>query len=350
MLGAFGKSAQGPLFVWLPDAMAGPTPVSALVHAATMVTAGVYLVARMMPVFQLSPTALAIVTGVGVLTALFAATIALCSTDLKGVFAYSTVSQLGYMFVGVGAMSAGGVAHLFTHAFFKALLFLTAGSVMHALAGQLDIRTMGGLRRRMPVTSVLMLVGCLSLAGVPFVTAGYWSKDEILGDAMSVGVADWRGLGWVYTSAAWIGLFTAGLTAFYTFRLWFRVFCGPEKFKMGEEHGHAPSHAAEVSETESHAAEVDHHAHEPHEMPWWPMNLPLVVLAVGSTFLGFFLFSSYVGDGYLEGLAADLSMVEVVEDHAGHAGHAVAAAGAHVALAPTACTTRSSSASTPTRR
>ena len=310
MLGAFGKSAQGPLFVWLPDAMAGPTPVSALVHAATMVTAGVYLIARMMPVFQLSPTALAIVTAVGVLTALFGATVALCSTDLKGVFAYSTISQLGFMFVGVGAMSAGGVAHLFTHAFFKALLFLTAGSVMHALAGQLDIRTMSGLRRKMPVTAWLMLFGCLALAGVPFVTAGFYSKDEVLAGAMGLGLNDWRGLGWVYTAAAWIGLFTAGLTAFYTFRLWFRVFCGPERFEMGDDHGHDASPAAHAAGAEAaHAAADPHHAHEPHEMPWWPMNLPLVLLAAGSIG-GYLLFSRFVGAGYEHGVAEALTLVE----------------------------------------
>ena len=217
------------------------------------------------------------------------------------------------MFIGVGAMSAGGVAHLYTHAFFKALLFLTAGSVMHALAGQLDIRTMGGLRRKMPVTALLMLAGCLALAGTPFITAGFYSKDEILGDAMAVGVADWRGLGWVYTSAAWIGLFTAGLTAFYTFRLWFRVFCGPERFEMGEEHGHAnDSHAAAVSSVEADAAEVghaDHHGHEPHEMPWWPMNGPLVLLALGSLF-GFVLWSLWLGAGYADGLLTDVHAVE----------------------------------------
>lgn len=328
MLGAFGKSAQGPLFVWLPDAMAGPTPVSALVHAATMVTAGVYLVARMMPVFQLSPTALAMVTAFGALTALFAATIALCSTDLKGVFAYSTVSQLGYMFVGVGAMSAGGVTHLFTHALFKALLFLAAGSVMHALAGQLDIRKMGGLRRKMPVTAGLMGVGCLSLAGVPFISAGYFSKDLILGDAMSVGIADWRGLGWVYTSAAWLGLFTAGLTAFYTFRLWFRVFCGPTRFEMGDDHGHAEDHVH--AEEQAHAGG---HAHEPHEMPWWPMNLPLVVLAVGSLWVGYELFKGFAGTGYMVQLAGDLARVEshAVVQAVGHAadGHADGHHGLH---------------------
>ncbi|MEM8783729.1 MAG: NADH-quinone oxidoreductase subunit L [Planctomycetota bacterium] len=282
MLGAFGKSAQFPLFVWLPDAMAGPTPVSALVHAATMVTSGVYLVVRMLPVFQLSPCALVTIAVIGGFTALLGATIALCSNDLKGVFAYSTVSQLGYMFVGVGAVSAGGaIQHLYTHAFFKALLFLTAGSVMHALAGKLDIRTMSGLRHRLPVTCWLMFVGCLALAGFPLISAGFWSKDLILADVMAVGLNDWRGYGTLYLIVAWSALLTALLTAFYTFRVWFTVFMGQEKFEMGDEHHHAhDDHAADEP------ADLAHTHDAPDEMPWLPMNLPLVVLALGSTVLG----------------------------------------------------------------
>ncbi len=275
MLGAFGKSAQIPLYVWLPDAMAGPTPVSALVHAATMVTAGVYMIARLIPVFQLSPYALPTVATIGGITALFAGTIALCQYDLKKVFAYSTVSQLGYMFLGVGALSSfGGIFHLFTHAFFKALLFLTAGSVMHALAGQLDLRAMSGLRKKMPVTCWLMFAGCLALAGFPF-TAGFFSKDTILAEAMVRGTGE-HGSN-LYFFLALMGLLTALLTAFYTFRLWFRVFMGPEHFEMGDDHGH--------SDDDAHGD--DHsHAHEPHEMPWWPMNIPLVVLAFGAIFAG----------------------------------------------------------------
>jgi NADH-quinone oxidoreductase subunit L len=274
MVGAFGKSAQIPLFVWLPDAMAGPTPVSALVHAATMVTAGVYLIARMMPVFEHVPAALTAVAVVGGFTALFAATIALTSNDLKGVFAYSTVSQLGYMFLGLGALSTtGAVFHLVTHAFFKALLFLTAGSVMHALAGTLDIRTMGGLGKKMPVTKWLMFVGCLALAGVPM-TAGFFSKDEIIAATWIEGI-DGNG-GGLYILLGIIALFTALLTAFYTFRLWFIVFTGETKFEMGDEHHSEDEHE-------------DHHAHdEPHEMPWWPMNAPLVILAIGSLAAGFY--------------------------------------------------------------
>ncbi len=280
MLGAFGKSAQIPLYVWLPDAMAGPTPVSALVHAATMVTAGVYMIARLIPVFQLSPYALPTVATIGGVTALFAGTIALCQYDLKKVFAYSTVSQLGYMFLGVGALSTfGGIFHLFTHAFFKALLFLTAGSVMHALAGQLDLRAMSGLRKKMPVTCWLMFAGCLALAGFPF-TAGFFSKDTILAEAMVRGTGEHGST--LFFWLALMGLLTAFLTAFYTFRLWFRVFMGPEHFEMGDDHGHAP-------EGDDDAHGDDHgHAHEPHEMPWWPMNIPLAILAAGALFAGLF--------------------------------------------------------------
>jgi len=284
MIGAFGKSAQIPLFVWLPDAMAGPTPVSALVHAATMVTAGVYLIARMMPVFEVVPSALVVVAVVGGVTALFAGTIALCSNDLKGVFAYSTVSQLGYMFLGLGALSTtGAVFHLVTHAFFKALLFLTAGSVMHALAGTLDIRTMGGLGKKMPVTKWLMFAGCLALAGFPF-TAGFYSKDEIIAAAWIKGLGSEGGSGsGLFIFLGLIALFTALLTAFYTFRLWFIVFTGQTKFEMGDEH-----HSEAGDDAHGHDP---HHAHEPHEMGWG-MNAPLLVLAIGSIGAGIYLASS----------------------------------------------------------
>ncbi len=263
MLGAFGKSAQLPLHVWLPDAMEGPTPVSALIHAATMVTAGVYMIARLLPIFQLSEYALPTVAVVGAVTAAFAATIALCQYDIKRIWAYSTVSQLGYMFLGVGVLgTTGAIFHLYTHAFFKALLFLTAGSVMHALAGQLDLRKMSGLGRKMPITAILMLCGCVALAGVPF-TSGFWSKDEILYNAINT-----------YPLLGFLGLATALLTAFYTFRLWFRVFMGPTEYEMGREHhGYEMDHAPD-----------DHH-HGPHEMPWL-MNGPLVVLALGALLIG----------------------------------------------------------------
>ncbi len=313
MLGAFGKSAQVPLHTWLPDAMAGPTPVSALVHAATMVTAGVYMIARLFPVFELSPWALPTVAIVGGFTAIFAATIALCQYDLKKIYAYSTVSQLGYMFLGVGVASTfGGVFHLFTHAFFKALLFLTAGSVMHAMAGQLDLRKMSGLRHKMPVTAVLMLVGCLALAGLP-PFAGFFSKDAILAAAMMKG-------GTLYTLLAVVGLVTAFITAFYTFRLWFRVFTGPEHYEMGDE-GHAEEleHTAQDSEAVA-AADPNRapaHAHHaaPHEMPWWPMNLPLVILALGAVFAGF-LGTDLLGANWVGGLIDNsTARVAHADDH-----------------------------------
>lgn len=309
MVGAFGKSAQIPLFVWLPDAMAGPTPVSALVHAATMVTAGVYLIARMMPVFELVPSSLVVVAVVGGVTALFAGTIALCSNDLKGVFAYSTVSQLGYMFLGLGSLSTvGAVSHLATHAFFKALLFLTAGSVMHALAGTLDIRTMGGLGKKMPVTKWLMFVGCIALAGVPFITAGFYSKDAIIAAAWLRGIEEGSLL---FIVLGILSLITALLTAFYTFRLWCIVFTGETKFVMGDEH-----HA---EEGDNHGHD-DHHAHEPHEMPWWPMNAPLILLAIGSIIAGYCL----VKEGRVEDLlAASSAALPVAHDGLAHTIHII---------------------------
>jgi NADH-quinone oxidoreductase subunit L len=224
LLAATGKSAQIPLYVWLPDAMEGPTPVSALIHAATMVTAGVYMVARMSPIYALTPTAMAWVATIGALTALFAATIALAQTDIKRVLAYSTVSQLGYMFlgVGVGAFTAG-LFHLYTHAFFKALLFLGAGSVMHALHGELDIRRMGGLRDKLPTTYRTFVIGAAALAGFPLFS-GFFSKDEILLGA------------WERSPILWlIGIITAFLTAIYAFRVVFVVFWGrPRERKLYE--------------------------------------------------------------------------------------------------------------------
>ncbi len=278
MLGAFGKSAQIPLHVWLPDAMEGPTPVSALIHAATMVTAGVYMIARLLPVFTLCPYALPTVATVGAITALFAALIAASQNDLKKVFAYSTISQLGYMFLGIGVLSSvGAVFHLFTHAFFKALLFLTAGNVMHAMADQLDMRRISGLRRKMPLTCLLMLAGCLALAGVPG-TAGFFSKDLILASALQKGLSqhDWR-----ITTLAVLAIVTALLTAYYTFRLWFRVFMGPAKYEMGPKH--APQEP--VDESSDGDIRVEHY-HEPHEMNWL-MNGPLLVLAAGALTAGF---------------------------------------------------------------
>src|SRR5580700_9975668 len=210
LVGATGKSAQLPLYVWLPDAMAGPTPVSALIHAATMVTAGIYIIARSAPIFLHSTYALQVVSYVGIATAFFAATIGLVQNDIKKVFAYSTVSQLGYMFVGlgVGAFSAG-IFHVMTHAFFKALLFLGAGSVIHACSGEQDMRHMGGLRKYTPITMVTLLCGSLAIAGFPYLS-GAASKDLIL-------EAAYEHAPWMY----WVGVFTAGMTAFYVFRAFF---------------------------------------------------------------------------------------------------------------------------------
>src|SRR5213082_2129430 len=266
MLGAAGKSAQIPLYVWLPDAMEGPTPVSALIHAATMVTAGVYMVARSHEIFERAPSALMVVAIIGTLTAFFAATIGIAQTDIKKVLAYSTISQLGYMFLacGVAAFSAG-IFHLMTHAFFKGLLFLAAGSVIHAIGGEQDMRKMGGLKEKIPWTFWTMTAGTVAIAGIPPL-AGFFSKDEIL----------WRSYqaSWSY----WlIGLFTALLTSFYMFRLWFLTFFG--KYRGPAE----PSHAGEVHMVdESHGADLragarapDRHIHESPRM----MLVPLVVLA-----------------------------------------------------------------------
>ena len=224
LVGACGKSAQLPLYVWLPDAMAGPTPVSALIHAATMVTAGVYMVARSAAIYTHAPAAMEAVAIIGLATAFFAATIGLAQNDIKKVFAYSTVSQLGYMFLGagVGAFSAG-IYHLVTHAFFKALLFLGAGSVIHALGGEQDVRNMGGLRKKIPWTFATMMCASVAIAGVP-PFAGVYSKDAILA------AAD-RHAPWMY----WVGVITAGMTAFYVFRAIFLAFYG--KYR-GEAHPH----------------------------------------------------------------------------------------------------------------
>ncbi|MFM8251070.1 MAG: proton-conducting transporter membrane subunit [Planctomycetota bacterium] len=271
MLGACGKSAQFPLHVWLPDAMEGPTPVSALIHAATMVTAGIYMVTRCTPLFMVSPTAQVTVSVVGAITALMAALIALTQYDLKRVLAYSTVSQLGLMFVGLGTGTLAGITagmfHLFTHAFFKALLFLGAGSVMHAMGNIIDMRRFSGLRKLMPITYVTGFVGCLALAGVPPLS-GFWSKDavfaavhdkahELTASGEHVPYAE------VYQVLYYVALVIAMLTAFYTFRAFFMTFFGDLKVPR----------------------EAGHHAHEsPPGMTW-----PLVILAVFAAFVGLYL-------------------------------------------------------------
>ncbi len=290
MVGAFGKSAQFPLYVWLPDAMEGPTPVSALIHAATMVTAGVYLVARMYPVFLADQfhVALSIVAWTGGVTAFLAATIGMAQFDIKRIMAYSTVSQLGYMFAGLGVLTSAGAAfHVFTHAFFKATLFLSCGAVMHGFAGQLDLRKLSGLWKQpgWTVVTLAMLVGCLNLAGVPF-TAGYFSKDMILAEAFTT--PGFQALGWLL-------LVTAGLTAYYTFRVFFRVFMGPAHYEPGDEvHGHDDDHGHDAH-GHDHAKGHRHehgqagHAHAPHAAhdfhphpPKWAINAVLAVLAVAS--------------------------------------------------------------------
>ncbi|HMO25551.1 MAG TPA: NADH-quinone oxidoreductase subunit L, partial [Tepidisphaeraceae bacterium] len=301
MLGAFGKSAQFPLYVWLPDAMEGPTPVSALIHAATMVTAGVYMIARCGPLFVGNEPAMITIAVVGSFTAFFAGSIALRQFDLKKVFAYSTVSQLGFMFVAVGVLApVAGVFHLVTHAFFKALLFLSSGVVMHAMLGHLDMRKMSGLKTVLPKTRWLMLIGCLALAGLPPLS-GFWSKDEIVVFA---------GPKSLLLNA--MLLLTALMTAYYTFRLYFRVFEGPTlvpntpaEGHHGHDHGDvlhaqdasdhaiASSSAVETGTVEEsgvdkgaarglshghgHGHDHGHHNHEP-----WIMIAPLILLAIGA--------------------------------------------------------------------
>ena len=263
-VGAMGKSAQLGLHTWLPDAMEGPTPVSALIHAATMVTAGVFLVARFSPVFEFAPDALAVVTVIGAATAFFAATIGLVQTDIKRVIAYSTCSQLGYMFLALGVSAYGAaIFHLFTHAFFKALLFLGAGSVIHAMHHEQDMMNYGALRKKIPVTFWMMTIGTLALTGFPF-TAGYFSKDIIIEAAFA---ADSYGAGFAFFCAVTAAL----MTSFYSWRLVFLTFFGSAR---GDKHAH--DHA--------------------HESPW-VMLFPLVLLSIGALFAGYLFKGMFVGEG-----------------------------------------------------
>jgi NADH-quinone oxidoreductase subunit L len=286
-IGAIGKSAQIPLYTWLPDAMAGPTPVSALIHAATMVTAGVYMVARNNVLYTLSPIALEIIVVIGLATALFAATIAIAQNDIKKVLAYSTVSQLGLMFValGVGAFTTG-IFHMATHAFFKALLFLGAGSVIHAMSNEQDIRLMGGLRKYLPITFITFLIGTLAIAGIP-PFAGFFSKDEILANAFSHNTVIWV-----------IGALASLLTAFYMFRLFFLTFSGQNR----------------ASE------EVKHHIHESPAS----MTFPLIVLAVLSAVGGFMGVPEVLGGShwlnqFLAPVFADSTRIAGEHHHLDHA-------------------------------
>ena len=296
-VGAIGKSAQIPLHVWLPDAMEGPTPVSALIHAATMVTAGVYMVARCHILYTLAPAALMVVAVIGAATALFAATIGLVQKDIKRVLAYSTVSQLGYMFLalGVGAFTSG-VFHLMTHAFFKALLFLGAGSVIHALSGEQDLEKMGGLRTALPRTHATMLIATLAIAGV-FPLSGFFSKDEILWYAWKSG----QPLLWA------VGVIGAFLTAFYMFRLYFLTFRGTSRL----------------------TEEAKHHLHESPNSMTLPLTILAVLSAVGGLVQVPLIERGQRLDGFLEPVFADVSRVV---GGAAHAGHAVGEAGLEIAL------------------
>ncbi|MCL6619889.1 NADH-quinone oxidoreductase subunit L [Thermomonas hydrothermalis] len=275
-IGAMGKSAQVPLHVWLPDSMEGPTPISALIHAATMVTAGIFMVARMSPLFELSETALAFVLFIGATTAFWTGLIGMVQNDIKRVVAYSTLSQLGYMTValGVSAYSAA-VYHLMTHAFFKALLFLGAGSVIIGMHHEQDMRKMGGLRKYMPITHVMMWVGTLALVGTPFFS-GFYSKDTIIEAAAEHAHAN---AGWIAQYAYWAVLLGAFVTSFYSFRLLYLTFFGEERFRAAHAHDH--HHAAHDDHGHGH-----HGGHEPHESPW-VVTLPLVLLAIPSVLIGF---------------------------------------------------------------
>jgi len=288
-LACTAKSAQLPLYMWLPDAMEGPTPVSALIHAATMVTAGVYLVARANPLFQVSRTALVVVGVIAGVTALFAALIAVFQLDIKRVLAYSTISQLGYMFMSESAHDySSGIFHLTTHAYFKALLFLAAGAVIHSLGGEQDMREMGGLRYRLKITFWTFLIGTLAISGIPPL-AGFWSKDEILSSLLAQATA---GGGRLYYVLWGIGLLTAGLTAFYMFRLFFGIFAGGYR-------GSGPSEDA-LEEEEDEGVKHARHPRSDYEIYEAPaiMTVPMIILAVLSVIGGF------VGSFALIGISA----------------------------------------------
>jgi NADH-quinone oxidoreductase subunit L len=299
-IGAMGKSAQFPLHVWLPDSMEGPTPISALIHAATMVTAGIFMVARMSPLFELSETALSFVIVIGAITTLFMALVAIVQNDIKRVVAYSTLSQLGYMTVALGASAyAAGMFHLVTHAFFKALLFLGAGSVIIALHHEQDMRRMGGLRKYMPITYATMMIAALASAGIPGFS-GFFSKESIIEAAHLSKVP---GAGFAYFCV----VSTVFVTALYTFRLMFMTFHGPERFREPPvadargEHGHGEHAPGEHDESEHavHAHAHDAHAQDPHESPA-VVTIPLIALAIPSICAGWVigpvLFGGYFGN------------------------------------------------------
>jgi NADH-quinone oxidoreductase subunit L len=304
-IGAMGKSAQFPLHVWLPDSMEGPTPISALIHAATMVTAGIFMVARMSPLFELSDTALNFIMVIGAITALFMGFLGIIQNDIKRVVAYSTLSQLGYMTVALGA-SAYSVAvfHLMTHAFFKALLFLGAGSVIMGVHHNQDIRWMGGLRKYMPITWITSLIGSLALIGTPFF-AGFYSKDSII---EAVRETHLPGSSFAYF-AVMAGVF---VTAFYSFRMYFLVFHGKERFDQNPDahHGH-DDHHADAHDDHGHG---HHDAHKPHESPW-VVTLPLILLAIPSVIVGFiFIEPMLFGDFFRDAIVVDGEKHKAMEE------------------------------------
>jgi NADH-quinone oxidoreductase subunit L len=292
-IGAMGKSAQVPLHVWLPDSMEGPTPISALIHAATMVTAGIFMVARMSPLYELSDTALSVVLVIGATGALFTGLIGIVQNDIKRVVAYSTLSQLGYMTVALGVSAyAGAVYHLMTHAFFKALLFLGAGSVIIAMHHEQDMRYMGGLRKYMPITWITMWIGALALCGVPFFS-GFYSKDSII-DAVH------ESHRWGHVYAYFCVVAGAFVTATYTFRQMYMTFHGKERFKVVEHHDHHDAHGHD-----DHHDDHDHHEqgvlhHAPKESPW-VVTLPLILLAIPSLFVGMFTVKPMLFGGWFGG-------------------------------------------------
>jgi NADH-quinone oxidoreductase subunit L len=313
-IGAMGKSAQVPLHVWLPDSMEGPTPISALIHAATMVTAGIFMVARMSPIFELSPTALHFVLFIGATTALFTGLIGIIQNDVKRVVAYSTLSQLGYMTValGVSAYSAA-VFHLMTHAFFKALLFLAAGSVIIGMHHEQDMRKMGGLKKYMPITYWTSLIGTLALVGTPFFS-GFYSKDTIIEAAAHAA----HGGHWINTYAYWAVMLGVFVTSFYSFRLLYLTFHGKERFETHtDESHHAEPH--EIHGNEAHPANDDHahdahHGHGglPHESPW-VVTVPLILLAIPSIFIGFFTVGPMLFGGFFTGAIEVLPQNDVIK-------------------------------------
>ncbi|PMS18745.1 NADH-quinone oxidoreductase subunit L [Trinickia dabaoshanensis] len=315
-IGAMGKSAQFPLHVWLPDSMEGPTPISALIHAATMVTAGIFMVSRMSPLFELSDTALSFIMVIGAITALFMGFLGIVQNDIKRVVAYSTLSQLGYMTVALGASAYSiSVFHLMTHAFFKALLFLGAGSVIIGMHHDQDMRNMGGLRKYMPITWITSLVGSLALIGTPFF-AGFYSKDSII-DA--VGLSHLPGSGFAYFSV----VASVFVTALYSFRMYFMVFHGEERFRHPKDYGNGNGHGAESAahggnghddHGHGHGHDDHGHAHEPHETPWvvW---VPLVLLAIPSVIIGAIAIGPMIyGDFFSHGVAFD-KVIFIGENH-----------------------------------